>query len=213
MSTKYSLNGQLRNESGSLMFQFLAEFMFGISCIPHSSSHCERVFSVVRKNRTDQRATLGDKTLETLLVIKSRQGHPCDLNRKHSNAILDQLKIRRIIIPHIVQIAAKEHRTQTSFNRYIPPQLPMSNEAEKCYHSNSHLLQENFIKAKAKKLPSFHPLIASGNENDNGREYYGSGLNCAHLKLIYVRKGEDGLIDVLMSKSACGKPRVSNDKN
>ncbi|XP_052085126.1 uncharacterized protein LOC127722274 [Mytilus californianus] len=202
--------------------------------------------------------------------------------------------IRRNIIPHIVQIAAKEHKTQTSFNRYIPPQLPMSNDAEKvsgivwdgqklfykgvelnfinikvaisdflmwlnqfsnavahngknfdfrvlsiavyscnmfdnftqivmgfldslavfrsgfpkiekfnqpflaqhfckeeynahnavddvnmldkiliaanvtselllkqCYHSNSHFLQENFINAKAKNLPSFHPLIAS----------------------------------------------------
>lgn len=256
--------------------------------------------------------------------------------------------IRRNIIPHIVQIAAKEHRTQTSFNCYIPPQLPMSNEAEKvtgivwdgqklfykgaelnfvnikvaisdffmwlnqfsnavlvahngknfdfrvlstavyncnmydnftqivmgfvdslavfrsgfpkiekynqpflaqhfckkeynahnavddvnmldkiliaanvtselllkqCYHSNSHLLQENFIKAKAKNLPSFHPLIASGvMKMTTAENIAGSGLNCAHLKLIYVRKGEDGLIDVLMSKSACGKPRVSNDK-
>ncbi|CAG2185916.1 unnamed protein product [Mytilus edulis] len=256
--------------------------------------------------------------------------------------------IRRNIIPHIVQIAAKEHRTQTSFNRYIPPQLPMSNEAEKvtgivwdgrklfykgveldfvnikvaisdffmwlnqfsnavlvahngknfdfrvlstavyncnmydnftqivmgfidslalfrsnfpkiekynqpflaqhfckeeynahnavddvnmldkiliaanvskelmlklCYNSNSHLLQENFIKAKAKNLPSFHPLIASGvMKMTTAENIAGSGLNCAHLKLIYTRKGEDGLIDVLMSKTAFGKPRVSNDK-
>lgn len=256
--------------------------------------------------------------------------------------------VRRNIIPHIVQIAAKEHRTQTSFNRYIPPQLPMSNEAEKvtgivwdgrklfykgveldfvnikvaisdffmwlnqfsnavlvahngknfdfrvlstavyncnmydnftqivmgfidslalfrsnfpkiekynqpflaqhfckeeynahnavddvnmldkiliaanvskelllklCYNSNSHLLQENFIKAKAKNLPSFHPLIASGvMKMTTAENIAGSGLNCAHLKLIYTRKGEDGLIDVLMSKNAFGKPRVSNDK-
>ncbi|CAG2241477.1 unnamed protein product [Mytilus edulis] len=186
--------------------------------------------------------------------------------------------IRRNIIPHIVQIAAKEHRTQTSFNRYIPPQLPMSNEAEKivmgfidslalfrsnfpkiekynqpflaqhfckeeynahnavddvnmldkiliaanvskelllklCYNSNSHLLQENFIKAKAKNLLSFHPLIASGvMKMTTAENIAGSGLNCAHLKLIYTRKGEDGLIDVLMSKNAFGKPRVSNDK-
>ncbi|CAC5404978.1 unnamed protein product [Mytilus coruscus] len=39
--------------------------------------------------------------------------------------------LRRNNIPHIVQIAATEHKTQTIFNRYIQPQLPMSNEAEK----------------------------------------------------------------------------------
>ncbi|CAC5426782.1 unnamed protein product [Mytilus coruscus] len=82
---------------------------------------------------------------------------------------------------------------------------------KQCYHSNSHLLQENFIKGKAKNLPSFHPLIASGvMKVTTAENIAGSGLNCAHLKLIYVRKGEDGLIDVL--KKACGKPIVSNDK-
>ncbi|VDH92079.1 Hypothetical predicted protein [Mytilus galloprovincialis] len=256
--------------------------------------------------------------------------------------------VRRNIIPHIVQIAAKEHRTQTSFNRYIPPQLPMSNEAEKvtgivwdgrklfykgveldfvnikvaisdffmwlnqfsnavlvahngknfdfrvlstavyncnmydnftqivmgfidslalfrsnfpkiekynqpflaqhfckeeynahnavddvnmldkiliaanvskelmlklCYNSNSHLLQENFIKAKAKNLPSFHPLIASGvMKMTTAENIAGSGLNCAHLKLIYTRKGEDGLIDVLMSKTAFDTEKWTENK-
>ncbi|CAC5355427.1 unnamed protein product [Mytilus coruscus] len=232
--------------------------------------------------------------------------------------------IRRNIIPHIVQIAAKEHRTQTSFNRYIPPQLPMSNEAEKVtgivwdgqklfykgaelnfvnikvaiseffmwlsqfsnavlvahngenfdfrvlstavyncsmydnftqivmgfvdslavFRSgfpkiekyNQPFLAQHFCKeeynahnavddvnmldkiliaanAKAKNLPSFHSLIASGvMKMTTAENIAGSGLNCAHLKLIYVRKGDDGLIDVLMSKNACGKPRDSNDK-
>lgn len=89
---KWVAIGQVRNEGGSLMFHELAEFMLGILCIPHSSAHCERVFSVVRKNRTDQRASLGDTTLEALLVIKSRPGHPCDVSRKHSNETLDRLK-------------------------------------------------------------------------------------------------------------------------
>lgn len=89
---KWTLIGQCRNEGGSLMFHDLAEFMLGILCIPHSSAHCERVFSVVRKNRTDQRASLGDGTLEALLVIKFQPGHPCDMNRKHDNETLDRLK-------------------------------------------------------------------------------------------------------------------------
>jgi len=89
---KWVAIGQVRNEGGSLMFHELAEFMLAILCIPHSSAHCEMVFSVVRKNRTDQRASLGNTTIEALLVIKSRPGHPCDVSRKHSNETLDRLK-------------------------------------------------------------------------------------------------------------------------
>lgn len=48
----------------------LSHVMLGIQSIPHSSSHCERVFSCVRKNRTDQRACLSDDTL-ALLLLKS----------------------------------------------------------------------------------------------------------------------------------------------
>ena len=81
------------------------------------------------------------------------------------------------------------------------------------YQTNSHLIQENFIKAKSKNLPSFHPLIASGvMKMTTAENIAGSGLSCVHLKLIYVRKGEDGLLDVLMSKNIFGKPRVSYDQ-
>jgi hypothetical protein len=66
--------------------------MCGILCIPHSKAHCERVFSVVRKNRTDQMASLGEKTVESLLVLKLRPGHPCGASRQHSNKTLDKLK-------------------------------------------------------------------------------------------------------------------------
>ncbi|XP_063436621.1 uncharacterized protein LOC134718055 [Mytilus trossulus] len=137
--------------------------------------------------------------------------------------ILKIITCRGNIIPHIVQIAAKEHRTQTSFNpvyncnmydifsqivmgfidslalfrsnfpkieKYNQPFLAqhfckeeynahnavddvnmldkiliagnVSKELllKRCYISNSHLLQENFIKAKAQNLPSFHPLTS-----------------------------------------------------
>lgn len=89
---KWNAIGQIKDTGGNLMFNHLAQFCLGILCIPHSSAHCERVFSVVRKNRTDQRASLGDQTLEALLVNKSKPGNPCDNARKHSNATLDRLK-------------------------------------------------------------------------------------------------------------------------
>ncbi|KAL8602737.1 hypothetical protein ACOMHN_024299 [Nucella lapillus] len=46
----------------------LCEVMLGICTIPHSSAACERVFSCVRKTCTDQRASLGQDTVEALLV-------------------------------------------------------------------------------------------------------------------------------------------------
>ena len=59
---------------GSLLFSYLPKFMVSIFTIPHSSAHCERVFSCVRKNRTDQRASLGEDTMEALMVVKSQPG-------------------------------------------------------------------------------------------------------------------------------------------
>ena len=50
----------------------LAHVMLGICTIPHSSAACERVFSCVRKNSTDQRASLSQDTMESLLVLKSQ---------------------------------------------------------------------------------------------------------------------------------------------
>ena len=36
--------------------QFLSQVMCSILCLPHSSAHCKKIFSTVRKNKTDQRA-------------------------------------------------------------------------------------------------------------------------------------------------------------
>jgi hypothetical protein len=41
---------------------------------------------------TDQMASLGEKTVESLLVLKLRPGHPCGASRQHSNKTLDKLK-------------------------------------------------------------------------------------------------------------------------
>jgi hypothetical protein len=69
----WSAIGKHIDETGEAPYTHLAQVMLGILTIPHLSAHCERVFSCVRKI-TDQRATLGDKTLQSLLVVKSRPG-------------------------------------------------------------------------------------------------------------------------------------------
>lgn len=60
-------------EHGSKPFAAISSFMLGILTIPHSSAHCERVFSCVRKIKTDQRSSLSPHTLESLLILKHRQ--------------------------------------------------------------------------------------------------------------------------------------------
>ncbi|XP_021376724.1 uncharacterized protein LOC110465317 [Mizuhopecten yessoensis] len=82
--------GKIKDENDNALFTELSKVMLGIITIPHSSAHCERVFSTVRKNRTDQRSSLNDKTLESLLVLKGRAGKPD--NRHHDRDILKRLK-------------------------------------------------------------------------------------------------------------------------
>lgn len=45
--------------------------MRGILTVPNGSAYCERVFSCVRKNRTSQRSSLAESTMESLLALKS----------------------------------------------------------------------------------------------------------------------------------------------
>ena len=62
--------GQNKEQTGNQIFKDLSTLMLNIFTIPLSSAHCEHVFSTVRKNKTE-RASMLDKTLESLLVMKS----------------------------------------------------------------------------------------------------------------------------------------------
>ena len=63
-----------KNASGELCYDRLAN---GILTIPHTNAECERVFSQVRKNKTDFRGTVSNETLESVLITKARQTTPC----------------------------------------------------------------------------------------------------------------------------------------
>ena len=77
-------------EEGKPTFPHLPMVMLYILTIPHSSAHCERIFSVVRKNRTDFRGNLTDDTLEAIVVCKSRPGNA--LERDYSKDDLKDFK-------------------------------------------------------------------------------------------------------------------------
>jgi len=78
------------SEDGEDLFKVLPRVMASILCIPHSSAHCERIFSVVRKNQTEFRSRLGHETLQALVVAKTRHGDA--LSREYADKDLDDFK-------------------------------------------------------------------------------------------------------------------------
>lgn len=71
-SREFSWNNMKKDHPGE--FNIIIQVILGLLTIPHSSAHCERVFSCVRKNKTDFRGSLSNDTLEALMVIKHRPG-------------------------------------------------------------------------------------------------------------------------------------------
>lgn len=53
--------------------------MLCILPIPHSNAECERLFSQVKKNRTEFRSLLLDETIENLLIMKYNLRGKCNL--------------------------------------------------------------------------------------------------------------------------------------
>jgi hypothetical protein len=68
MDVQWHLISKMKNAEGVLKFASLAKVMQGILTIPHSNAECERIFSIVRKNKTDFRPNLSLASLEALLV-------------------------------------------------------------------------------------------------------------------------------------------------
>ena len=66
------LGSSVRDVTGQLCLHDLAKVMISILAIPHSNASCERIFSTVRKNRTDFRSSMSVETLESLLIMKQR---------------------------------------------------------------------------------------------------------------------------------------------
>ena len=74
---QWALMAEAMGPSGQLCYDRLAKVMLGILTIPHSNAECERVFSQVRKNKTDFRGSMSNDLLSALLVTKAQQKGPC----------------------------------------------------------------------------------------------------------------------------------------
>ena len=81
---------KVKDSNGSLIFQKLPTAMLGILLIPVSNSACERIFSLVRKNKTEFRSSMNETTTEALMILKS-SGEPC-YKAQFSESLLQKCK-------------------------------------------------------------------------------------------------------------------------
>lgn len=77
IDTQWKLISDLKNEMGEKKYGRLAKTMLSLLVIPHSNAECERTFSQIRKIKTDFRASLSNKNLENLLIVKCSKKVKC----------------------------------------------------------------------------------------------------------------------------------------
>lgn len=77
IDVQWSSIGEIKNAANRLKFPHLTKVMMLILSIPHSNAESERVFSQVRKIRTEYRSSMSNIALEKLLITKSRQTTTC----------------------------------------------------------------------------------------------------------------------------------------
>ncbi|XP_062596799.1 uncharacterized protein LOC134258289 [Saccostrea cucullata] len=91
--------------------------------------------------------------------------------------------------------------------------ISVSDFKKHSYDTDCQFLQEEFNSCKSKNVASLRPLIGEKvMKSCTVENIAGSGLNLGHLRLIFKRSGEDGLVNVFSMKNSLGKPRVTSDK-
>ena len=92
--------GQMKDANGCLRFQKLSTVILGILVLFHSNADCERIFSVVRKNKTEFRPSLGTKVLSSIVTQKLSMA-------AHGNACYQELASKQLLVKAKKATAAK----------------------------------------------------------------------------------------------------------
>lgn len=74
---QWVLISNYKNQLGDYPFKRIARAMSFILSIPHSNAECERVFSIIKKQKTEFRSSLSNETLENLLIMKCNLKSKC----------------------------------------------------------------------------------------------------------------------------------------
>ncbi len=83
--------GQIKKSSGQRKYPDLVKLATAVLLIPHSNACCERVFSSVRKIRTDFRSTMKAETLDAICTVKMKMQSENSVCYKH---ILDADEVK-----------------------------------------------------------------------------------------------------------------------
>nr|XP_010777136.1 PREDICTED: protein ROP-like [Notothenia coriiceps] len=134
--TQWHLMSQLKDGNGHLKYPLLCKVMLAILCIFHSNADCERIFSLVTKNRTEFRPSMGMETLSNLITHKQfmvakgsvcyKQAYSKTTLAKAKSATYDHLKSMDAIeekldpkqYPYISQRQASSKTSAPSSARY-----------------------------------------------------------------------------------------------
>lgn len=84
----------ITDANGAKKYIALPKLILALLLVPHSNATSERVFSLVRKNQTDFRPTLGTETLTSLLIEKQKHFNSSTkcYEHKFSNEVLKAAK-------------------------------------------------------------------------------------------------------------------------
>lgn len=84
----------LIERGGTKLFAKLSKVMLGICVIFHSNADCERIFSLVVKNKTQYRASLSTEMLSSLVSRKVTISTNCSIcyNENFSDSVLQKAK-------------------------------------------------------------------------------------------------------------------------
>ena len=86
----------LDNSTNHLRFSYLSKIAKLVLTIPHSNADEERVFNLIRCNKTDTRNRLcNDGTLSSLLTIKLAVPEPCYKFEPCSDLIIRSQKVTK----------------------------------------------------------------------------------------------------------------------
>ena len=91
---QWHIMSQQRDDNGQLTYNLLSKVMLGILCIFHSNADCERIFSLVTKNKTEFRPSMKTETLNSLITHKQfmvAKGSVC-YRQKYNRATLQRAK-------------------------------------------------------------------------------------------------------------------------
>lgn len=84
---------KIKTLDGELRFGTLSRLMVGLLTIPCSNADAERGFSILRKMHTDQRSTLSQNTIVSLMSVKfNSDPHTCCFDAELSPELISKCK-------------------------------------------------------------------------------------------------------------------------